>query len=78
MNRGVQPYTPAAVRKLLFEVDASRGGKVVHPAFGIECSRRKQLFDQRVPFIMPQNQVFLPMLGINLREHRGKVREATE
>jgi hypothetical protein len=51
---------------------------VVYVATGIDSARRKQLIDQKVPFIVPGNQVYLPMLGIDLREHFRRVKGAPE
>jgi len=78
MDRDVQPNTPAAIRKQMFEVGKRWEGDVVYVAAGIDSARRKQLIDQRVAFIVPGNQVYLPMLGIDLREHFRSVRGATE
>ena len=78
MDRGAQPNTPAAIRKHLFEVGKRWDGEVVYVAAGIDSARRKQLIDQKVPFVVPGNQVFLPMLGIDLREHFWSVRGAAE
>ncbi|MCX6089865.1 MAG: MarR family transcriptional regulator, partial [Candidatus Atribacteria bacterium] len=36
---------------------------------------RKRLIEQKVPFIVPGNQMYLPMLGIDLREHLKRLRE---
>jgi hypothetical protein len=43
MDRGVQPNTPAAIRKHLFEVSKRWDGGVVYVAAGIDSARRKQL-----------------------------------
>jgi DNA-binding MarR family transcriptional regulator len=78
LDRGVQQNTPAAIRKHLFEIGKRWDGEVVYVAAGIDSARRKQLIDQKVPFVVPGNQVFLPMLGIDLREHFRSVRGAAE
>lgn len=78
IDRGVQPNTPAAIKKHLFEVGKRWEGEVVYVAAGIDSARRKQLIDQTVPFIVPGNQIYLPMLGIDLREHFRSVRRVAE
>ena len=35
---------------------------------------RKRLVEQRVPFMVPGNQMYLPMLGIDFREHFKRLR----
>ncbi len=62
----------------MFEVGKRWEGEVVYVASGIDSARRKQLIDQRVAFVVPGNQVYLPMLGIDLREHFRNVRGAPE
>jgi hypothetical protein len=78
IDRDAQPNTPAAIRKHLFEVGKRWEGDVVYVAAGMDSARRKQLIGQRVPFVVPGNQVYLPMLGIDLREHFRSVRGAAE
>jgi len=78
MDRGAQPNTPAAIRKHLFEVGKRWNGALVYVTAGIDSARRKQLIDQKVPFVVPGNQVFLPTLGIDLREYFWSVRGAAE
>ena len=78
VDRAVHPTTPAAIRKHIFEVQKRWDGEVVYVAAGIDSARRKQLIDQKVPFVVPGNQVYLPMLGIDLREHFKSVRGAGE
>jgi hypothetical protein len=74
VDRAVHPTTPAAIRKHIFEVNKRWDGDVVYVATAIDSARRKQLIDQKVPFVVPGNQVYLPMLGIDLREHFKSVR----
>jgi hypothetical protein len=76
VDRAVHLTTPAAIRKHIFEVLKRWDGEVVYVAAAIDSARRKQLIDQNVPFVVPGNQVYLPMLGIDLREHFKSVRGA--
>ena len=77
-DRDVHRTTPAAIRKHIFEVQKRWDGEVIYVADGIDSARRKQLIDQKVPFVVPGNQIFLPMLGVDLREHFRGVRRAAE
>jgi hypothetical protein len=78
LDRGAHATTPAAIRKHIFEVQKRWDGEVIYVAAGIDSARRKQLIDQKVAFVVPGNQVYLPMLGIDLREHFKSVRGAVE
>jgi len=69
-----QRYTPAVVQKRHFGVDASRSGKVVHTAFGVDSARLKGLFNENVPDVIRRSQIVLPMHGIDLRKRRGNIR----
>ena len=75
-DKDVRRTTPAAIRKHIFEVQKRWDGEVIYVADGIDSTRRKQLIDQKVPFVVPGNQIFLPMLGVDLREHFRSVRRA--
>jgi DNA-binding MarR family transcriptional regulator len=78
VDRDAQQNTPAAIRKHIFEVQKKWDGEMVYVAAGIDSARRKQLIDQKVPFVVPGNQIYLPMLGIDLREHFRSVRRSAE
>ena len=78
LDQAVHPTTPATIRKHIFEVQKRWDGEVLYVTAGIDSARRKQLIDQKVPFVVPGNQVYLPMLGIDLREHFKSVRGAGE
>jgi len=41
----------------------------------VTAYNRKRLIEQKVPFIVPGNQMYLPMLAIDLREHFRRIRE---
>ncbi len=44
---------------------------------GMSAHNRARLIDHHVPFIIPGNQMYLPDLGIDLREHFQKIRTGT-
>ncbi len=59
----------AKVRKD-FDALAKAGGVVgIYVAQALSSYERKRLVGQRVPFIVPGNQLYLPDLGIDLREY---------
>jgi len=66
--------TPATIRKHIDIVGKALNIKVIflHPV--ISSFNRKRLIDYKVPFIIPENQLYLPDLAIDLREHFIKAR----
>ena len=44
----------------------------------IDAPTRARLIEQRLPFIVPGNQLYLPDLGIDLREHFRRLRQHRE
>lgn len=72
--RNREAQTPAVIRKHFEQVRKHWDGELVylHPA--VTAYNRKRLIQQKVPFIVPGNQMYLPMLGIDLREHFKKGR----
>ncbi len=69
INRAPQAETPAAVRKHWEVVSKLYSGDVIYVVEGLTSYNRKRLIEQRVPFIVPGNQLYIPMLGLDLREH---------
>lgn len=69
INRTSEGDTPAVVRKHWEVVSKHYPGDVIYIVESINSYNRKRLIEQRVPFIVPGNQLYLPMLGIDLREH---------
>ena len=66
--------TPATIRKQMLQVQAKWGGEVIYLCSSVSAYNRKRLIEQKVPFVVPGNQMYLPMLGIDLREHFRQIR----
>jgi DNA-binding MarR family transcriptional regulator len=64
--------TPAVVGKHLEQVRAHWDAEVIYLHPLVTAYNRKRLIAQKVPFVVPGNQMFLPMLGVDLREHFRK------
>jgi len=67
--------SPATVRKHLDTVQAKQHVDVIYVRPQVTAYNRKRLIEQKVPFIVPGNQMYLPMAGIDFREHFRRVRE---
>ncbi len=59
----------ANVRAQLDKLRALAGLPVVYATGALASYERKRLIEQKVPFIVPGNQLYLPDLGIDLREY---------
>ncbi len=57
------------IRTWLVKVRALAGQPVVYVTGAMASFERRRLIEQKVPFIVPGNQLYLPDLGIDLREH---------
>jgi hypothetical protein len=73
LDLGEQEQPPAAIRKYVEQICTIWKGNVLYGRMKITTYNRKRLIDQKIPFIVPGNQMYLPMLGIDLREHFRKV-----
>lgn len=74
MAKNETESTPATLRK---HVDLVRGKlktKTIFLGAAITSFNRKRLIEYKVPFIIPQNQMYLPDLAIDLREHFIRLR----
>jgi len=61
--------TPAVVQKHLEMAKQHWKGEVIYVPQTITSSNRTRLIQQGVPFIVPGTQLYLPHLGMDLREH---------
>jgi len=70
--------TPAVVRKHCQAVSKYFNGGVLYVIETVSSYNRKRLIEQRVPFLVPGNQLYLPAMGVDLREYfkPGKQSEA--
>lgn len=66
--------TPAVIGKHVSQVRSRHDIEVVYVRHAVSSYNRKRLIEQKVPFIVPGNQMYLPGLGIDLREHLKRVR----
>lgn len=66
--------TPATIRKHVYLIAEKFGGDVVYVTDDIKAYNRKRLIEQRVPFVVPRRQIYLPGFGIDLREQFSSVK----
>lgn len=71
--------TPAVMRKHRQVVGKHFKGEVLYVIETVSSYNRKRLIEQRVPFLVPGNQLYLPAMGVDLREYfkPGKQTEPT-
>ncbi|HEY3318971.1 MAG TPA: hypothetical protein VGP72_00645 [Planctomycetota bacterium] len=74
LDSGHAERSPATVRKHLDLLRAKQDTEVIYVRDQVTAYNRKRLIEQKVPFIVPGNQMYLPMLGIDLREHFRRLR----
>ncbi|MBM4387060.1 MAG: hypothetical protein FJ088_04935 [Deltaproteobacteria bacterium] len=67
--------TPAVVRKQMSRLLEKWDGEAIYVRSEVSSHNRKRLIEHNVPFIVPGKQMYLPMLGIDLREHFRRRRE---
>ncbi len=69
--------SPATVRKHIDVLQTKQDADLIYIYVRAQVTayNRKRLIEQKIPFIVPGNQMYLPMLGIDLREHFLRVRE---
>ncbi len=72
--RDEKEQTPATIRKHMIQVHEKWRNEVVYLNPSVSSYNRKRLIEHKVPFIVPGNQLYLPLLGIDLREHFRKIR----
>jgi hypothetical protein len=68
--------TPATVHKHIAQVQNQWGHGVIYANRKISAYNRKRLIERKIPFIVPGNQMYLPPLGIDLREYFKNIGKA--
>ena len=69
VNRRKKRLTPSVLREWLDKLEAAASRPVIYVTGALASYERKRLIEQKVPFIVPGNQLYLPDLGIDLREY---------
>ena len=70
-----EEQSPATVRKHLDMLQSKQPAELIYVRARVTAYNRKRLIEQKVPFIVPGIQMYLPMLAIDLREHFRRIRE---
>ena len=71
-----EEQTPATIKKHCEQVNKTWQGAVIYLSDAVTPYNRKRLIDHKVPFVIPGSQLYLPDLGIDLREHFRQVRQS--
>ena len=66
--------TPATIRKHILQVQKKWDHEVIYVQQKVTAYNRKRLIEHKLPFVIPGNQMYLPFLRIDLREHFKKIR----
>ncbi|ART52415.1 hypothetical protein CBP34_13170 [Acidovorax carolinensis] len=69
MDRSRNPSSISDIRLRMDKVSSVAGYPAVYVTNTLASYERKRLIEQKVPFIVPGNQLYLPDLGIDLREY---------
>jgi DNA-binding MarR family transcriptional regulator len=71
-----EEQTPATIQKHMLQVRKRWQDEVIYLQQKMTAYNRKRLIQHKIPFVVPLNQMYLPFLGIDLREHFKNIREA--
>jgi len=78
IGRAAAKQSLSEVRTWLDKVKALAGQPAVYVTDALASYDRRRLIEQKVPFIVPGNQLYLPDLGLDLREYFRRPAPATE
>lgn len=70
--------TPSMVEKQLNWIQELSGLIGIYVAEALTTYNRKRLIERKIPFIVPGNQMYLPDVGVDFREHLRKPKPQTE
>ena len=77
VSRNDSELTPATIHKHIDIVNQQLRMKAVFIHSNISSFNRKRLIEYKTPFVIPGNQMYLPDLGLDLREYFIKKRSKT-
>lgn len=69
VNRRKKSQAPTTLRDRLNRLRSLTNNPVAYVTATLASYERKRLIEQKIPFIVPGNQLYLPDLGIDLREY---------
>lgn len=72
--RGNDEISSGALVKHYKQLQAQWAGLCIYARATISSYNRRRLIEHRVPFVVPNNQMYLPDMGIDLTEHFRKER----
>jgi DNA-binding MarR family transcriptional regulator len=67
--------TPSSIEKQTDWLYEKTGLRCLLIMDSMAAYNRKRLIERKIPFVVPGNQLYLPDLGLDLREHLKKVRQ---
>lgn len=70
--------TPTIIDKQITLIGEKWGNDIIYIDESVTSYNRQRLIEHNIPFIIPGNQMFLPMMGIDLREHFKSIRAVKE
>lgn len=69
IDESASEESATTIRKYLSQISAKCEWPAIYVRNQVTAYNRMRLIEQRVPFLVPGNQMYLPQLGIDLREH---------
>ena len=73
-SRAEEETTPAAIRKHHDFAQKKWPGAVIVVKRAVRSNDRQRLINHKIPFAVPGNQLYLPDIGLDMREHFRKIR----
>jgi len=67
--------TPATIQKHMLQVRKRWQDEVIYLQQKVTAYNRKRMIQHKIPFVVPLNQMYLPFLAIDFREHFKNIRE---
>jgi hypothetical protein len=73
VDKNGEERPPAIIQKQLAQVGQKWNQPVIYLRHGVTSYNRQRLIKHKVPFVVPGNQMYIPMLGMDLRERFHQV-----
>jgi len=73
VDRGREEQTPNTINKHRMKVIEIWSDDVIYVRPMVSAYNRNRMIEHKIPFIIPGNQMYLPMMGLDLREYYKKI-----
>lgn len=75
IDKNINELTPAKIKKHITLLQQFWDSEIIYVTSNLTSYNKQRLIENKISFIVPNNQMYLPLTGIDLREHFKNIRK---